>query len=166
MGLSLGAVVVILIIAALLFISFYSISLYNRIMFSQNNTFKKFKPIDLSIKKYASIIKELRVIITDPNMKEELSILSDKLLIADNNNKKILVLKDANYTINKVFDRYNNKKIDKLKEEYNKYYNKIVYAEGIYNEKVKEYNHLLKEFPYSIVTKILSIKKINTIDGD
>lgn len=162
----LPAVIVILIIAILLFVSIYSITLYNRIILSQNNTFKKFKPIDTSIKKYISIIKELNSVVKDPNLSEELSLLSEKLLKADNNNKKILVLKDANYTINRVFELYNNKKIDKLKEEYNKYNNKIEYAEGIYNEKVKEYNHLLKEFPYSIVTKILSIEKINTIDGD
>ena len=166
MNLSLGAVIVIIIIAILLFISFYIISLYNKIVFSQNNTFKKFEPIDLAIKKYISIIKELKDIVNEPNMKEELSILSDKLLKADDNNKKILVLKDADYTINRVFELCNNKKISSLKEEYNKYNNKILYAEGIYNDKVKEYNNLLNEFPYNIVTKLLAIEEINTIDGD
>ena len=166
MDLSLSATIIILITAIILFISIYAISLYNKIIFSQNTTFRKFEPIDLSIKKYISIIKELKDIVKEPNMKEELYILSNKLLKADNNNKKILVLKDANYTINKAFELYNNKKISSLKEEYNKYNNKILYAEGIYNEKVKEYNHLLKEFPYNIITKLLAIEEINTIDGD
>ncbi len=166
MNLSLSAIIVILITAILLFVSFYMISLYNKIIFSQNNTFRKFEPINLSIKKYISIIKELKDIVNEKDIKEELSILSHKLLKADNNNKKILVLKDADYTINRVFELYNNKKIDSLKEEYNKYNNKILYAEDIYNAKVKEYNHLLHEFPYNIITKLLSIEKINTIDGD
>jgi len=60
----------------------------------------------------------------------------------------------------------NIKKLNSLKEEYYKYNNKILYAKDIYNKKVIEYNNLLVQFPYNIITKILKIKKINTIDGE
>jgi len=162
-----GAVITILIMAILIFISFYMISIYNRIIFFQNKAFKKFEPIDISIKKYIDISDKLIEITKEDNLKEELSILSGKLSRVRNNNKKILVLKDADYTFNRVFDIYkNNKKIKDIKEEYNIYYNKILYAKDIYNKKVKEYNNLLIIFPYNIICKLKHIKNLNTIDGD
>lgn len=161
----LGAVVIILIIAILIFLSFYMISKYNIIILSQEKTLKKFEPIDLSIKKYIEITNELKSIVKEDNLSEELSILSGKLSRVRNNNKKILVLKDADYTINKVFELYKGS-TKKIKQEYEKYNNKVLYAKDIYNKKVIEYNNLLEEFPYIIITKILKIKKLNTIDGE
>lgn len=161
----LGAVVIILIIAILIFLSFYMISKYNTIILSQEKTLKKFEPIDLSIKKYIEITNELKSIVKEDNLSEELSILSGKLSKVRNNNKKILVLKDADYTINKVFELYKGS-TKKIKQEYEKYNNKVLYAKDIYNKKVIEYNNLLEEFPYIIITKILKIKKLNTIDGE
>lgn len=161
----LGAVIIILIIAILIFLSFYMISKYNTIILSQEKTLKKFEPIDISIKKYIEIINELKSIVKEDSLKEELSILSGKLSRVRNNNKKILVLKDADYTINKVFDIYKGS-TKKLKVEYEKYNNKILYAKDIYNKKALEYNKLLNEFPYIIITKLLKIKKLNTIDGE
>jgi len=161
----LGAVVIILIIAILIFLSFYMISKYNTIILSQEKTLKKFEPIDLSIKKYIEITNELKSIVKEDNLSEELSILSGKLSRVRNNNKKILVLKDADYTINKVFELYKGS-TKKIKQEYEKYNNKVLYAKDIYNKKVIEYNNLLEEFPYIIITKILKIKKLNTIDGE
>ena len=161
------AVVVILIMAIILFVSFYMISIYNRIILSQNNTYKKFEPIDSSIKKYISIMKDLNSIVKEDNLSDELLISAKKLSSADDNNKKILVLKDADYTIHNIFDLYKtNKKVKELKDEYDKYSNKILYAKDIYNKKVVEYNELLDKFPFIIITKILAIEKINTIDGE
>ncbi len=163
----LGAVIIILIIAIIIFLSFYMISIYNKIFLTQKRVLKKFEPVDLSIKKYITITNELKDISEDNNLTEELSILSMKLSRVRNNNKKILVLKDADYTINKAFDMYNkNKKIKILKGEYEKYNNKILYAKDIYNKKVKEYNKLIYEFPYFIITRLFKIKKLNIIDGE
>ena len=161
------AVVVIVIMAILLFVSLYMISIYNRIVLSKNNTFRKFAPIDTSIKKYISIVKELSSIVKEDNLNEELNVLKIKLSEAEDNNKKILVLKDANYTINEVFNIYkNNKEVKKLELIYDKYNNKILYAKDIYNKKVIEYNNLLDKFPFSIMTRLLAIEKIDTIDGE
>ena len=163
----LGVVIIILIMAGLIFLSFYMITLYNRIILLQNNTIRKFEPIDISIKKYINISNELMEIVREDNEKEELFILSGKLSRVRKNNKKILVLKDANYTINKVLDNYkDSKKIKKLKEEYEKYYNKILYAKDIYNKKAFEYNKLLKTFPYIFITKVMHIKELSIIDGE
>ena len=162
-----GAIIVILTIAIMIFFSFNMISVYNRIIMLQSSLIKKFEPIDLSIKKYIDILNELIKIVSDEKDSEELLILAKKLSRVSDNEKKLLVLKDADYTINRFFDIYKNKKkIKELKEEYERYSNKILYATDIYNRKVREYNKLLDEFPYIIITKLFSIKKIKTIDGE
>ncbi len=163
----LGAIIVILTIAIMIFFSFNMISVYNRIIMLQSSLIKKFEPIDLSIKKYIDILNELIKIVSDEKDSEELLILAKKLSRVRNNEKKLLVLKDADYTINRFFDMYKNKKkIKELKEVYERYSNKILYATDIYNRKVREYNKLLDEFPYIIITKLFSIKKIKIIDGE
>lgn len=163
----LGAIIVILTIAIMIFFSFNMISVYNRIIMLQSSLIKKFEPIDLSIKKYIDILNELIKIVSDEKDSEELLILAKKLSRVRNNEKKLLVLKDADYTINRFFDMYKNKKkIKELKEVYERYSNKILYATDIYNRKVREYNKLLDEFPYVIITKLFSIKKIKIIDGE
>ena len=161
----LGVVLILLLVSILIFLSLYLINEYNEIILLQNQTKKKFEPIDIAINKYIDITNKLINIVEETNLKEELNILSLKLSRVRSNNKKILVLKDADYTLNRVFDLYKNN-TKKLKKEYIEYNDKILYAKDIYNKKVMEYNDLLYKFPNNIITKVFKIGELKTIDGE
>lgn len=161
----LGIVIIILLISLVIYISFYIISKYNEILLLEKKVLNKFEPVDESIKGYLGIINDLKDIAKDDNILDELSVLYSKLSRVRNNNRKILVLKDADFTINRVFDMYKNK-CNKLKKQYVIYNNKILYAKDIYNDRVKKYNSLLSSFPYNVIAKFFKIKKLSIIDGE
>ena len=104
----LGVVLILLLVSILIFLSLYLINEYNKIILLQNQTKKKFEPIDIAINKYIDITNKLIDIVEETSLKEELNILSLKLSRVRSNNKKILVLKDADYTLNRVFGLYKN----------------------------------------------------------
>lgn len=161
----LEVVVIILLVSVLIFISLYLINEYNKIIIFQHQIEKKFKPIDMAIIKYTDIANKLKDIVAEASLKEELNILSIKLSRVRSNNKKILLIKDVDYTLNRVFDLYKNN-TKKLKKEYTEYNDKVLYAKDIYNKKVMEYNNLLYKFPNNIITKIFKIGELNTIDEE
>ena len=166
MELTLGCVVIILLIAALLFISIYLVTIYNRIICYQNIVKYKFEPIEEALNNYKNIINDLIKLIKDEKLVSELNVLNNKLSNAKNTNDKVLVIKSINIELNQIFDTYKNQNINKLRKEYQKYFEKINFAKDIYNNEAGEYNNLLTLFPYNIISEFFNMEKFYIIDGE
>lgn len=166
MELTLGCVVIILLIAALLFISIYLVTIYNRIICYQNIVKYKFEPIEEALNNYKNIINDLIKLIKDEKLVSELNVLNNKLSNAKNTNDKVLVIKSINIELNQIFDTYKNQNINKLRKEYQKNLEKINFAKDIYNNEAGEYNNLLTLFPYNIISEFFNMEKFYIIDGE
>lgn len=168
-----GAIIIIMIIAVILVLTFYIIGLYNGLIDARNKVEDQFTQIHLELKKKSDIIPNI-IEVLNKYIKHEEKILNE--LITSKNK-----LDKAN-KINEIIKSSNNinialSKIVSLSETYpelkkNKIYlslikqleeieDRINYARTFYNEAVLKYNNMKDQFPSNIVAKVFKFKIID-----
>lgn len=168
-----GAIIIIIIISALLVLTFYIIGLYNRLIDAKNRVEDKFTQIDLEIKKKLDLIPSLIEIVNKFVKHEEKTInelitVINKIEKSKKINDKITSANSMERTLNKVFtlantysDLKRNKNFLSLQKKLEESDDKINYARTFYNDVVLDYNNLIEKFPSNLIAKIF---KFNQID--
>lgn len=167
------AIIIIIIIATILVLTFYIIGLYNRIINAKNKMEDKFNQIDVELKNKIDLIPNLVEIVNDLAKHEEktlneLSIAVNKLEKSKTINDKINNSNNMNRNINKIFnlsDTYpelrKNKNFISIQKKLEECDDKINYAKTFYNDVVLDYNNLREEFPSNLIAKAFKFKEIN-----
>lgn len=168
----LSAAIIIMIIGLILILTFYEIGIYNRIIDSKNKVESQFLQIDAELKAIVNAIPELEKTITK-NIKHEEKLINkllnskNKIDSIDNINDKIDSVIEIKKIINKIFsleevypELKSNKNFIKLKKEINTSFSKIEYASSFYNDKVLEYNNLIKKTSYIFISRLFKLTEI------
>lgn len=168
-----GAIIIIIIISALLVLTFYIIGLYNRLIDAKNRIEDQFTQIDLELKKKIDLISSLVEIVKDYAKHEEkiineLTTVCNKVEKAKNINDKILASNNMNRALNRIFaltDTYSDLKKNKnflsLQNKLEESDDRINYARTFYNDVVLDYNNLREQFPSNLIAKIFKFNEIN-----
>lgn len=175
---TLGAVIIIIIVAIVLIFTFYIIGLYTNLVDSKSKALDKFKPIEEQLKKKASLIPDL-VDVIDKYAKHEDRILNEATKVYgdslkdEGTNNMIKTAEKFEMIFNNLFvleDVYPKIKEDRNFNEYQKKAmeidNKINYAKSFYNAKAFDYNELILKFPFNVVAKFLGFKELCYFDDN
>lgn len=173
----LGAIIIIIIIAGILVLTFYIIGIYNRILDAKNRVEDQFTQIDLEFKKIVELIPNI-IEITKKYAKYEEKIINEldksknKLINATSINGKIKASNNLNKALNKVFelkvtypDLKNNRDFTSLQKKLKELEERIEYASAFYNDTVSKYNNAKEEFPYNTVAKVFNFKEIDYLES-
>lgn len=173
-----GAVVIIMIVAGIIILTFYVIGLYNKLLDLRNKVDDKFKSIEHELNKIIEKLQDLIDIISTHTKHENkiLSLIVDvksEMFKAKNINEKINAYNkacDVLENLDKLEKTYpkfkSNKEFISLKKNLNVIDNKIIYSSSFYDNTVIEYNKLIKVFPSSIVAYIFKFKEIEYINKE
>lgn len=170
---TLEAVIIIIIVAIVLVLTFYVIGLYSNLVDSKNRALDKFKPIEDGLKKRESLIPDMVDVIKKYAMHED-KILNEvlkvynKFLRDDNINCKIENAKKTDMIFNNLFaliDIYPKIKVDRNFKKYQKILieteSKINYAIPFYNEKAFDYNELILKFPFNVISRFFKFENLD-----
>jgi len=168
-----GAIIIIIIIATILVLTFYIIGLYNRLIDAKNRVEDQFTQIELELRKKVDLIPKLLEIIKVYTKHEEKTInditnAKNKIDKATKINDIIKASKTINISLNKIFtlkDIYpelkKNKNYLSIINNIEDIEDRINYARTFYNDAVLNYNNTRLQIPSNLVAKIF---KFNEID--
>lgn len=173
-----GAIVIIMIVAGIIILTFYVIGLYNKLLDLRNKVDDKFKSIEHELNKIIEKLQDLIDIIST-HTKHENKILSSMMDVK----KNVTIAKSINEKINaynkvcdvlenldkleKTYPKFkSNKKFISLKKDLDEIDNKIIYSSSFYNNAVIEYNKSIKVFPSYIVAYIFKFKEMEYINKE
>ena len=171
-----GAVVIIMIVAVMIILTFYVIGLYNKLFDLRNRVYDKFKSIAQELNKVIDKLQELIEIIGAHTKHEDtiLSLIVDlksEMFKAKNINEKInaynklCVVLEKLEILSKTYSKLkSNKNFISLKKNLDEINNKITYSSSFYNNVTFEYNKSIKSFPSYIVSYIFKFKQIEYIN--
>lgn len=174
----LGAVVIIMIVAGIIILTFYMIGLYNKLLDLRNKVDDKFKSIDHELNKIIEKLQDLIDIISTHTKHEDkiLSLIVDvknEMFKAKNINERINAYNkvcDVLENLDKLLITYpklkSNKKLISLQKNLDDINNKIIYSGSFYNNVAFEYNELIKVFPFYIVSYIFKFNEIIYINKE
>ena len=167
------AIIIIVIMAVIAFITFYIIGKYNRLKLYENRIINKWNTINKMIDEKTEILLKTITFLKE-HVKEEEVTYNDINIVIDNYNK----LDNVNDKINEYnnledsFDKLykigeNNSKINSdveynmLKEENNSINSKIEYSKEFYNNEVNVYNSKTSSFISNLVVKMFDLNRYN-----
>ena len=167
------AIIIIVIMGIIAFITFYIIGKYNKLKLSESIIINKWNAVDKLINEKIEVLLKTIAFLKE-HIKEEEVTYNDIKIIIDNYNK----LTNINDKINEYsnleesFDRlYNivetNSKINSdveynmLKEENDSINSKIEYSKEFYNNEVNVYNSKTSSFISNLVVKMFGFSKYN-----
>jgi len=171
-----GAIIIIMLIAGLLVLTFYIIGIYNRILDAKNRVEDQFTQIDLEYNKIEELIPNIIEISKkyakyEEKLINELDKANKKLINATSINGKINASNNLNEILTKIFnlketypELKSNRNFISLQKKLKEVEERIEYAGSFYNDTVAKYNNIREEFPYSIVAKVFKFKEINYIE--
>ena len=174
----LGAIIIIIIVAIVLVLTFYVIGVYNKLIDARNRVEDKFAQIDVELKKRANLIPNLIEIVKGYVKHEEKTLMEvvearNKIQKAGNINDEIDASNGVSIALNKVLalaEMYPDLKASKnfllLQEELKETEDKLSYARTFYNEAVLAYNNLRRQFPSNVVANIFKFKEISFFQAD
>lgn len=171
--LKIEAIVIIVIMAVIAFITFYIVGKYNRLKLYENRIINKWNVINKLIDEKIEILLKTITFLKE-HIKEEEVTYNDINIVIDNYNK----IDNINDKINEYskleeyFDRLytigeNNSKINSdveynmLKEENNSINSKIEYSKEFYNNEVNAYNSKTSSFISNLVVKMFDLNRYN-----
>lgn len=168
-----GAIIIIMVIAVILILTFYVIGVYNKLIYARNKVEDQFAQIDVQLKRRIDLIPNL-VETVKGYAKHEEKTLNDiinarnKMVNAGSINDEIEASNDVSRALNKVFalsEAYPELKANtnfiSLQNDLKETEDKISYARSFYNDTVLNYNNLRKKFPSNIVANIFKFRECN-----
>lgn len=165
------AIIIIFIMSILIFIAFYIINIYNILYNEKKAIDNKFKAISKLINKEKKLLKNYIDILAKYETFESKAFDKARKLLNTNEFKKINdeieYLDDLNKiikTFSSLDSLYNelskNRKYQNLNKEYNDIIDRLNYSSTFFNDRIKEYNSLIRKFPYNIIGKLFGFKHI------
>ena len=168
-----AAIVIILLIACVLILTFYVIGVYNRLIDARNRVEDQFVQIDVELKRRADLIPNLVETVKEYAKHEEKVLNSvinarNKMLNAGSINDELKASDKVDGALNKLFalsesypDLKANANFMALQKDLREAEDKISYARSFYNDTVLNYSNLREQFPTNIVANIFKFKEID-----
>lgn len=168
---STGTIVIIVIVGILLFLVFYVIGIYNKLVNARNKVENQFSQVDIQLKRRADLIPNL-VETVKGYAKHEKEAFTDviearnKALSAGSVNEKIEANNELTGALNKLFalaEAYPELKANEnflsLQADLKDTEDKITYARQFYNDSAMSFNNLVLMFPSNIIANMFGFKK-------
>jgi len=168
-----AAIVIILLIACILILTFYVIGVYNRLVDARNRLEDQFAQIDVELKKRSDLIPNLVETVKGYAKHEEKTLNAvmnarNKMVGASNINDELKASDKVNNALSKLFavaesypDLKANDNFIALQKDLREIEDKIGYARSFYNDTVLNYNNLREQFPTNIVANIFRFREID-----
>lgn len=164
-----ASIVIIILIAVILIITFYIIGIYNELVNAKNKIEYQFIQIDKELEELTKIILNIIEVLTKKAKYEEkiLNNLSQiELDKTSSINEKIEVYSKISRTLKKVYklkETYpklnNDKEFIEVEEKSQKQITKINYASEFYDKSVEEYNNLKSKNPHKFVAQMFKLEE-------
>lgn len=166
-----NSILIIIVVAILAFLVFYTIGVFNRLINSKNIVNDKWNEIDTQLKKKIEIVPKLIENVKDCAAQEEnvfMAVLASRNKVANANsiNDKIYANNKLNDNLKSLLELQNtypklakNEKIVDLVNELKEIDSKIDYAKEFYNEAASKHNNKISKIPTSIIAKIFNFNK-------
>lgn len=168
-----GAIIIIILVAGILVLTFYIIGIYNKLVNAKNKVEDQFAQIDVELKRRIDLIPNLVETVKGYAKHEEKTLTEvinarNKMASAGNINDELAASNDVSRALNKIFalseaypDLKSNTNFISLQNDLKETEDKISYARSFYNDTVLNYNNLRMQFPSNIVANIFKFKEIN-----
>lgn len=168
-----GAIIIIMFVAVILVLTFYTIGLYNKLIDARNRVEDRFTQIEIELRKKAEYIPKLIEIINTYTKHEEKIInevtnVKSKIDKANKVNDIIKASKQVNDSINKIYslketypELKKNKYMQSIENNIEDIEDRINYARTFYNDAVLNYNNIRCEFPSNLVAQVFKFKEID-----
>lgn len=168
-----GAIIIIMFVAVILILTFYTIGLYNKLIDARNRVEDRFTQIEIELRKKAEYIPKLIEIINTYTKHEEKIInevtnVKSKIDKANKVNDVIKASKQVNDSINKIYslketypELKKNKYMQSIENSIEDIEDRINYARTFYNDAVLNYNNIRCEFPSNLVAQVFKFKEID-----
>ena len=166
-----STVVIIVIVGLLLFLVFYVIGVYNKLVNARNKVDNQFSQIDVQLKRRADLIPNLVETVKGYAKHEEGTLTAviearNKAVNAGTVNEKVDANNQLTGALNKLFalsEAYPELKANtnfmSLQNDLKDTEDKITYARQFYNDTAMTFNNLVEMFPSNIVAGIFNFKK-------
>lgn len=168
-----GAIIIIMLVAIILVLTFYTIGLYNKLIDARNRVEDQFTQIEIELRKKAEYIPKLIEIINTYTKHEEkiineLTNIKTKIDKTTKLNDIIKISKQVNLSLNKIYslketypELKKNKNLQSIKDNIENIEDKINYARTFYNDAVLNYNNVRCQFPSNLVAQVFKFKEID-----
>ena len=168
-----GAIMIIMLVAGVLILTFYVIGIYNKLIDARNRVEDQFAQIDVELKRRIDLIPNLVEVVKGYAKHEEKTLTEvinarNKMASAGSINEELDASHNVSKALNKLFalsESYPELKANTnfiaLQEELTETEDKIGYARSFYNDTVLNYNNLRKKIPSNIIANIFKFKEIN-----
>lgn len=166
-----GTIVLIVIVGIIVFLAFYVIGVYNKLVNAKNKVENQFSQIDVQLKRRTDLIPNLVETVKGYAKHEEGTLTAvietrNKAVSATSINDKIDANNQLTGALNKLFalsEAYPELKANdnflSLQNDLKDTEDKITYARQFYNDTAMEYDNLVEMFPSNIVAKMFKFKK-------
>lgn len=168
-----GTIVIIVIVAIIILIAFYTIGVYNKLVNARNKVKDQFAQIDVQLKRRNDLIPNLVETVKGYAKHEEKTFKEviearNKMASAGTINDEIEASNAITGALNKLFalseaypELKANENFQSLQKELGETEDKISYARQFFNDTVLNYNNLRETFPSNIVANIFKFTKID-----
>lgn len=168
-----GAIIIIMVIACVLILTFYVIGVYNKLVDARNKLEDQFAQIDVELKRRADLIPNLVETVKGYAKHEEKTLNAvisarNKMVNAGSINDELKASDNVDNALSKVFalsesypDLKANTNFVALQKDLKETEDKISYARSFYNDTVLNYNNLREQFPTNIIANIFKFKEID-----
>jgi len=167
----LSSIVIVLICGILLFLVFYVIGVYNKLVNARNKVDNQFSQIDIQLKRRADLIPNLLETVKGYAKHEKGTLTAviearNKAISATSVNEKIDANNQLTGALNKLFaltesypDLKANESFLSLQNDLKDTEDKVTYARQFYNDSAMTFNNLVDMFPSNVVASMFKFKK-------
>ena len=168
-----AAIVIVMLIAGVLILTFYVIGVYNKLVNARNKVEDQFAQIDVELKKRTDLIPNLVETVKGYAKHEEKTLNAvinarNKMIHAGSINEELKEADSVSTALGKLFalsesypDLKANTNFVQLQKDLKDIEDKIGYARSFYNDTVLNYNNLREQFPMNIVASLFKFKEID-----
>lgn len=170
---SIEAIVIIMLVAVFLILTFYVIGVYNKLIDARNKVEDQFAQIDVQLKRRIDLIPNLVETVKGYAKHEEKTLnevvnARNKMVTANGINEELEASNKVSMALNKLFalsesypELKSNTNFISLLNDLKETEDKISYARSFYNDTVLNYNNLRQKFPSNIVANVFKFKEID-----
>ena len=167
----LSSIVIVLICGILLFLVFYVIGVYNKLVNARNKVDNQFSQIDIQLKRRADLIPNLLETVKGYAKHEKGTLTAviearNKAISATSVNEKIDANNQLTGALNKLFaltesypDLKANESFLSLQNDLKDTEDKVTYARQFYNDSVLKLNNKIEMFPSNVIASMFHFEK-------
>lgn len=168
-----GTIIIIVIISLVIILTFYGISIYNKLVNMRNKVNDQFAQIDVQLKRRADMIPNLVETVKGYAKHEEKTFKEvmearNQMDSANGINEELSTSSKVTTALNKLFavaesypDLKANENFLSLQKDLRETEDKLSYARSFYNDTVFNYNNLIQQFPSNVIAKMFKFKHID-----